>query len=101
MSYPFYSFLFIQTRINLFIQTRINFITHVSKIKSQFFVRESRLTLPEHLKVLLMITYIHTKFIICGDILEQLDLSNLYTIAVQLFKLDLYGNNPLKLFLVL
>ena len=100
MSYPFYSFLFIQTRINLFIQTRINFITHVSKIKS-LFVRESRLTLPKHLKVLLMITYILTKFIIRGDILEQLDLSNLYTIAVQLFKLDLYGNNPLKLFLVL
>ena len=80
MSYPFYSFLFIQI---------INFIPHVSKIKSQFFVRESRLTLPnKHLKVLLMITYIQQKFIIRGDILEQLDLSNLYTIAVQLFKLE-------------
>ena len=80
MSYPFYSFLFLQI---------INFIPHVSKIKSQFFVRESRLTLPKHLKVLLMITdYIQQKFIIRGDILEQLDLSNLYTIAVQLFKLE-------------
>ena len=41
------------------------------------------------MKVLLMITdYIQQKFIIRGDILEQLDLSNLYTIAVQLFKLE-------------
>ena len=94
MSYPFYSF--------LSIQAGINFIPHFSKIKSQFFVRESRLTLPKHLKVLLMITYIHTEvYYPRGYIGTIRSIKFIYYSSSTVQATDLYGNNPLKLFLVL